>query len=184
MKKLVITLLQKTKIFFALAIIFMVLMVALYVFATSLINKKTVSYTTMFQDTQSQTDAFYMINKQKKLVNNTANLRDQLSSYFINQGSVGNFFEKLEQIAEETNVEFSIISARLGQISEEGLRVQVSADGTFRNVYHFFTLLETVPFGVNITMFDMHTNNVSDTSVETRQPWRGVFDIEVVTYTE
>jgi hypothetical protein len=184
MKKLVITLLQKTKLFFALAMLLTLCMVVLYVCATLLINKKTVSYTTIFQDTQAQTDAFYAISKQKKLVNNTADLRNQLSSYFINQGSVSNFFEKLEEVAEETNVEFSIISARIGQADEDGLRVQMSAEGTFRNVYHFFTLLETLPFGINVINFDMHANEISDASVETRQPWRGVFDVEVVTYIE
>jgi|GEM_PF-1779915 len=184
MKKIIMTFLQKTKLFFALSVLFMTVMILLYISMVVLIKKKTVAYTEMSQDTQTQIDAFYALSKQKKMVSSTADTREQLSSYFIDQGSVGNFFEKLEEIAEVANVEFSIVSARLGQVDDEGLRVQVSADGTFRNVYHFFTLLETVPFGVNITTLEIQANTVGDASIDTRQPWRGVFDLEVVTYLE
>jgi hypothetical protein len=183
MKKIVITSLQKTKLFFAASTLFMLGIILLYVGMSTLIEKKTAAYTEMFTKTQTQTDAFYALSTQKKVVSGTVEKRDQLTSYFINQGSVGSFFEKLEEIADNTNVDFSVISARLGQVGAEGLRVQISADGTFRNVYHFLTLVETMPFGINITTLDMHTNIVGDTT-ETGQSWRGVFGLEVITYVE
>ncbi len=184
MKKFVLTFLKKTKVVFIVAVFFVFAMVVVYISMFTMIKNKTTAYTEMAQTTQAQIDVFYTLTNQKKLISSTADSRDQLTSYFVDQGSVGNFFEQLEEIAEKTGVEFSVISARLGKTSDEGLRVQVSADGTFRNVYYFLTLLEAAPFGINITTLDMHTNSVDEVSIETRQPWRGTFDIEVVTYLE
>jgi len=183
MKKIVVTFFQKIYVVFIFMMIITVGLGIVWVVLFGMIQQKTISSIEQFENTQSQMQAFYELNQQKKLIATTSEERNKLDIYFPDQNSAPGFFEALEATAVRSNVDMNIVSAQLGQKKDTGFKVQISAQGSFRDVYYFFMTLEDMPVGSTITQFVINKNTVDSEDIS-RGDWVGLFDVEVVGYSQ
>lgn len=65
-------------------------------------------------------------------------------------GSIVNFIEELEYLAEKTGVDLKIMSIDSSERVSKGLIFRLNLDGTFLRLYHFLFLLENEHFQVEL----------------------------------
>ena len=78
-----------------------------------------------------------------------------LTSYFIDASNIVPFLETVEGYGKTTNVatNFDTVDTKK---SPDRLDVELTADGSFVNLYRFVALLESAPYEFTITKADIH----------------------------
>lgn len=91
----------------------------------------------------------------KHLLTDTAEQRKKIDSYFIGSDGIVTFIESIERLSRETSVDSSVNSVGVEQGASaeevEYVTVNVSAEGSFRNLFWFLSLLEKMPLKIEIT---------------------------------
>lgn len=181
MKKINLKPEYKTKIILGSSLLVWILLLVVYIGFFSIVKEETIEANTALSQSQSQSDYFYELSKQKKLVATATKEREKLEGYFINQRSIPIFFEQLELLAGSTNTDYNVISAKE---SREGnmLTIQVSVNGSFKDVYEFLLGLEDLPLGINIKKIMIQLSDRGELESVSRYPWGGLFEFDIISY--
>ncbi len=134
--------------------------------------------------------------RQNTTLSETAELRDiilrseedrnLINTYFVTKDTINIFFDRLEKLGNDSNVETMIASAKEIPIDGSGkteLEVAITTDGSFEDIYQFMLLLENLPFQIQIIGFE---SSRSEAQVVLSTPGEGEFSStdqkEIVTY--
>ena len=121
-----------------------------------------------------------------RLIQETTTLADKsdiLDSFFIDPNTVVIFLESLEELGRKTGVSVSIISVKEGEAEKKSdllsgtiapLSVKLTADGSFKNVYNFLTLLENAPYEIVFDRIQLLKDEETG--------WSGEFNIVLQSY--
>ena len=76
---------------------------------------------------------------------------DKVSRIFLTSNTIVPFLKTLESVAHRSNVDLSIVSAKLIESSSPstGSSFSLTAKGTFPNLFTFINLLENAPYDIN-----------------------------------
>lgn len=123
----------------------------------------------------------------KNLLESTESKREKLAGYFIEENETAQFIALVEKLGAKAGVSVDVSSVGLldeKQDKKEGqnkfydrLEISVSSKGGWEEVYHFYSLLGTMPY-------DVKTRNVRLVNVESKEgrptaKWRGKFSFVV-----
>src|SRR3989344_2501343 len=98
----------------------------------------------------------------RKNFDNTSALRAEIDSYFVDKDGVVDFIEYLESLARSRDLLVETQSVALSE-SEEGaiheiLRQTIEVEGSWADVTHFLSLVETLPFGIFVEEMSLNLN--------------------------
>jgi len=74
--------------------------------------------------------------------------RLKIEPLFVGESTVVNFIEDLETLGEEAGVKLQIKGVRFAESVNQKPIFTLQAVGSFRDIYHFFVLLENMPYVV------------------------------------
>lgn len=158
-------------------------------------------YTALFLGTRfvtnKVTDAKREVNKEESaqhkleiiqtLLKENENAQKLVDSYILSDTEVVAFIEQLEQLIRRTGIDGKIdaVSAvpYTGDTSGkwENLRAVISSAGEWSNTYHFLSLLEQLPYRLQIPRVVIEKTKDESTKEKTpREFWRGEFTLQVL----
>ncbi|TSC67660.1 MAG: hypothetical protein G01um101472_345 [Parcubacteria group bacterium Gr01-1014_72] len=125
----------------------------------------------------------------KETLAETALLRQSLASYFVDEDGIVNFINLIETFATENNLIPSIKNVEQGGTPSkeageftEGVRLTVEVKGSGRSVFHFLSLLETLP--LHISFEQVSLESIGEEAIgkkgDTTPLWRGVIRFTVL----
>jgi len=111
-----------------------------------------------------------------RLVEESEEERDKLSSYVLYEENIIDFLALLEALAEEQGVAIDIKSLNEAGLNEsfEELQASVSVGGSYEATLHLLTLLETLPY-------QSYVENATVSKVS-EDAWTGTFLLHVTMY--
>lgn len=116
----------------------------------------------------------------KNLLSEIRKDKEKIDASFLNSQSVVGFIEKLEVLGRQAGVSASIKSINLpdqNKIKEP--RLQVSATGSFRDLFQYFSLLENLSYQISFEKFSLIK---PDEQNKGQKNWTYDFDISVLSY--
>lgn len=84
----------------------------------------------------------------KKSINDTEEARVKIASRFVSEDGIVSFIEKVESLGEISRAHVTIRSVSVEGEKNDILKLELSAGGSFSEVFHFLTLVENLPFKV------------------------------------
>lgn len=82
----------------------------------------------------------------KQLLLETEGERLKINNYFVTTKALSGFIERLEGLASTTSVVLELTNAELTDDQSPGIALAFKAAGQFRDLFHFVSLVETLPF--------------------------------------
>lgn len=117
----------------------------------------------------------------ENIARDTKEDRTKLDSFFITEDDIVVFLENIESLEGDTGANISVESISKKQVEEssiiEKLDLNITVNGTWRSVYHFLVLLESLPYHVVFSKVQ-YTGSVSSLE-EVEDEWRGSFSFSV-----
>ncbi|MDO8493165.1 MAG: type 4a pilus biogenesis protein PilO [bacterium] len=119
-------------------------------------------------------------------IKDTKDDRDQLSFYFITKDTTQDFIGELESMSTASGVLLKLNSLTVKKDSKTSpaayLRFNIRVDGSFRDVYHFLTALESLPYKVRISTVKVAKLDQQEVIVKKAIPWYGDITFDLVSY--
>ena len=115
----------------------------------------------------------------KKILEATKDDRELLESYFVTDNTIARSITKVESAARSVAIELDITSVGIeGSESNElgvseTLNMRLIIEGTWSNVVHFVSLVEHLPYNIDILSFQMQNSRGSDDE----SIWRGTITL-------
>lgn len=112
--------------------------------------------------------------------------REKLISFFVDNDKIVDFLETIESLGEISGAEVKVKTINEIKKNEQipaQLRLNVTADGSWNNVYYFMVLLESLPLKLTFDQVQIRKAHIrNDTSEETSidEEWLGVFNFRVL----
>lgn len=123
------------------------------------------------------------VRAEQSLLRETATKRAELSSYFYTSEEVILLLDELEALGRRTNASVEISSVyeeEADEDTEATIRIVLSTEGSWSNVYTFFAELELLPIALEIARANIEKQstppNAEGAQVEF---WRGLFELNV-----
>jgi len=132
-------------------------------------------------DVQLQLSREDLGRKAGTLLSETAQERSKLDSLLLADNEIVPFLEHIEGIGEIADVTLDVktvdvIGSEEKQDVYEWLKISVTADGSWIEVYHFLSLLEHIPLALVVDRVDLTVLKEEDKSTNM---WDGRFDFRV-----
>ncbi len=121
---------------------------------------------------------------------------EKIDSYFIARDGVVSFIEELENLGKETGVILSIgsvsaeVDAKVKDDFKETLRIRLEASGSWKDLFYFLSILESLPYRAQIEQMTLSLLGASDKipfggEAGKRVPgkgevWRGAFELTIL----
>lgn len=90
----------------------------------------------------------------KDVLKETEEKRERLSNFFVSSEEVADFIEKLESVGRQSGVDVNINDVKVLEIDgdsfKEDLEVNLEASGNWDSVFHYLSLIESLPYVVEI----------------------------------
>lgn len=123
----------------------------------------------------------------KNVILDTAAERSKLDTYFVSSKNAVDFITLLEELARGSTVKLSISSfkeekAKPGDIN--GLiEISLKAEGEWRNILNFMSLLETLPYKSDLTetIFGVNFITAAGSKESARSVWNGSLQLSLLT---
>ena len=118
----------------------------------------------------------------RNIVRDTEPERAELNAHFVNDDSVVDFLETIENLGVVADVSLDVVSVGIegplgdGEDIVEFLRLSLVAQGSFESIMHLLFLLESLPFIIEIGQFGLDRIVISDKG---KNEWRGMFTFRV-----
>lgn len=110
----------------------------------------------------------------KRTLDGLAKERAKLDLYFITNRDIVRFIEQIETLGAEAGAPVKITSVEVESISS--LNIDFTSSGTFSQLFHLASLLESLPFEVVINRFNISKESVKDISPKETK-WSAEFSI-------
>jgi hypothetical protein len=112
----------------------------------------------------------------RNIITDTEQQRSLLEKHFIGENGVVEFIEAVEDLGIRTTTEVTTSAVSLepskSDTSYEMLKLTFEAVGSWKNVYQFLLLLETLPYHIEITRANLQ-------KVTDGPAWKGSFNVVV-----
>lgn len=123
-------------------------------------------------------------------VNESKEERDRLNLYFITKDTIQNFIRELESIAERLGVIFNLENIEVKKDAKQStkgsyLRLSLTAEGSFVNVFHFLRVMESLPYQIRfntISISRIESEDVND--VRGRSFWQNKMTVDLMSYVD
>ncbi|MBT3282845.1 hypothetical protein HON59_01515 [bacterium] len=122
----------------------------------------------------------------KNIIKDTADGREKIDTYFIKDDEIINFIGEVEKIGRDIGVEVEIISVSIGDSKlqqdnvSELLNLDLEAEGSWSRVFRFLTLVEKMPFKVNISTINLEAIYEGESKKYSSGIWKGFFSINAI----
>ena len=116
------------------------------------------------------------LNSARGLLKETQAKRETLNAFFVASDGVVGFIESVESLGNRAGVAIEITGVSIEALptprrGSELLRLSVRADGDFKSVFYFFTLLESLPAPLEFERVSLEGSEGA---------WSGVFSFTVI----
>lgn len=134
----------------------------------------------------------------EKLLRDTKDEREKLDTFMVEKKTIASFIENLEMLAKHAGVEITktlSIEKNTQRSKESLLKFNLRAKGSFKDIYYFSLLLESMPYKIRIRKMAMGTSGatvssvtsgtlaISKTKKETNtELWNGEYNFELLSY--
>lgn len=116
----------------------------------------------------------------KSALVSTEEERVKLSDYFINQNQVVYLIERLESLGKTSGTSLNLTSIDTDKKQKNLLRFSLKINGSFENIYYLLSLLESLPYEMNITRFSV--NKSDDLSTKQKSVWDSEVSVELLSF--
>ncbi len=117
----------------------------------------------------------------RSILASSASQRASLATYLLKRDDVASFIDELSrlQAASGTSMDVRSVDAKKGGVGKaaEELGLTVAVSGSWSQVMHFLSLIESLPYGVGITSIDFVNRSQSDP--KKKAIWDGLFALSV-----
>lgn len=179
---------MKNKIFqisFIIVSIVTLLLLGVYIFFSYKINSVFDEAESVVHERLSLEAKERQLSKTEDAILSTKDKRLELEKHFITSDELVSFIEYVESL---DNISGGTLVIDEVDVNDEGgkpaLRVSLSASGTYKQIYKLLSLIETMPYEIDIPMFDVSMSDVesSDDISATSPKWSAEIDFIVVSY--
>ena len=130
--------------------VIMLVLVSLYIFVFYLIRNEDKKTSLLEQNFSLMAKKEELMLSEQSIIRETEEKRKDIDKYFINQGNVVVFIEKLESLGAISGGKVSLSSVDIDKSRKNVLKANLSVSGGFSELFHFLSLLEAIPFEINI----------------------------------
>ena len=121
------------------------------------------------------------LEKQVEILGQTEAEREKINRYFIDTKKTARFLEELEDLGEDIGVSINIESVQVE--NKTTLRVDLLANGSFRNVYHLLEALYALPYTIEFRALRTSRINISSKETTSKGPlWGSTISLRVVNF--
>jgi len=178
---------SRTKKLLILGVFLTIAALAIYYVTFSSIKSKNENISAILNDLALETKKETLLKSIKSVAIDSAPARKKMESYFIGQDEIVKFLDFLGSLGKMSGAELEINNLGLEERAPtpaeayQLLKLNIEAKGSFRSVYHFLTLLESVPFQINFAGVEMRTadTGVNGSKAKKNSAWKGSFNISV-----
>lgn len=124
------------------------------------------------------------LSKTEDLVISTENKRLELEEHFVTSDELVSFIEYVESLDTISGGELVIDDVDVNnEKAKPVLEVSLSASGTYKEVYKLLSLIESMPYEIDIPTFDLSVADVvSGTTTSGNPKWNAEIDFVVISY--
>lgn len=120
----------------------------------------------------------------KQLVRDTEEKRAQLNQYFIDgESAIVDFLERIESLGDEVGAPVTIDSVSPQEteddVAYEHLRITLSTQGAWRDVFHLFSLIESLPYSIEVEKADFSRRDKIGGENASSPQWQASFVFNV-----
>lgn len=169
---------SKTAKIFTLTTIIILLLIGAYSAFFFFLTEKSKNLSVLLNEIDSSVGSETELRNLRKMSNQVKLKSSELDEYFLSKDKLVDFLEDLEDLENNTGALIevkSIVEKENGVFTN--LVLDISASGSWEAVYHFFILLENIPYDVEIDKVQF--NRSSRGSDDEKGNWRGGFTINV-----
>ena len=170
---------QKTTLILAGVIILNILLFGVYGYAFYTMKIKNEEASLVSEELNEYLSKEGTINLLKISVKDTAEERGKIGAYFVSRDDIPDFARQIESLGNMSGTDLTITGLR----TDDGvLFFDISSDGTFRNVMQLVSLVESLPFKIDVTKAYMDVAEIDIPEEEgggTRISWSGNFSIKL-----
>jgi hypothetical protein len=152
-----------TTFFLIFSILALIVVVLLFIFFLKVIKNKnehiSVAVTTLEEKMKAKENA--VINASK--VTEIKSIQNTIDGYFVDPNKIDTFVDYLEKIGLNLGSNVSVDNIEIPPNTKNLISFRVSITGTFNNVMKTITLIENIPYQVNVTR--VYLNKKTDVSI-------------------
>lgn len=161
-------------------IILNLLLVGAYVYAFYSVKVKNEEASLVSEELEEYLSKEGDINVLRKIVKDKKDDREKLETYFVARDDIPEFARKIESLGGMSGVKLAIVGL---STQEDVLSFDLSSQGSFKDTLHLISLIESLPFKVDITKayLDMGEAEIpEEDGGGSRIVWEGNFNVELV----
>ncbi len=102
-----------------------------------------------------------------------------LKPYFVTDQTLPFFIERLEQLATGLDLNFTMTAATINEEGPKTVVLRAQAGGSFANLQHFFSLLESLPHKVRLTQTVLRSEPIIEAEAHR---WTANFVLELLSW--
>ncbi|MEK7558509.1 MAG: hypothetical protein AAB507_01640 [Patescibacteria group bacterium] len=158
---------------------------SLYVFIFYLIKGKTEKASLSEQKYLLAAKKEELALSEESILRETGKKREELDKYFIDQGNVVVFIERLESLGTISGSKVSLTSVDIDKSRKNILKVILSVSGRFNELFYFLSLLEALPLEISIKRLSLGSAAPTSVSVQDKKnkdEWNMELNIELVNF--
>ena len=154
-------------------------LIAVYYILTNQIKEKNREAATILNEIDSVLLVDQQLRDAQNFIRDTEDDRAKLNSYFVSNEGIVDFLEVIEGLEQYAEVEVSIKTIGENDTGEfesvEQLELNLTAEGSWGAVYHFFALLESLPHSIDMSRVQFNSIGENVNGEDTTDKWRGIF---------
>jgi hypothetical protein len=160
-------------------IILNLVLVGMYAYAFDMLKNKSGKASIVSGELNEYLSKEGTINLLKTSVKNTKDEREKVDTYFVSRDDIPKFTKEIESLGGMSGTELVITG-----LSTQGniLSFDLSSEGGFRNTLQLVSLIESLPFKVEVTKAYIDVVEIKIPKEEgggTKTTWKGNFSVEL-----
>lgn len=170
---------QKTITVLVLIVLLNILLLGVYFYAFSKVKIKNEEASVVSEELNDYLSKEGTVNLLKALVKKTSEDRIKLDSYFVSRDNIPEFTKEIEALGKMSGTDVTIKGL---QANGNVLMIEISSEGNFRNTLQLVSLIESLPFKVEVTKAYLDVTEVEIPEEEgggVRVVWNGNFNIDL-----
>ncbi len=140
---------------------FTLLLAGVYAYGLFELERKAVNVDATYNDVLVQLKKQDDLQVARNVFRETSSIRSNIDSRIIAYEEIPEFLASIEKLASSSNVSRNITQVttsekeELSALDKQSLDVSFSATGSWDNVFHFISLIETLPYKINLRTADL-----------------------------
>ena len=169
---------KKVPLFIAVGFLALSVMLLLFVYKEMKENEALTEGANMeWQKENMRREELRSLERSLREIQNEKNL---VEARFAQSSNVVPFLDSLESLAKESGARSEVVSVDIAKESEE-LLISLKTKGSFDATYKFIRLLETSPYYIKISSFDIERPRGGEEQTAARE-WTGFFSVRLISF--